>query len=191
MLTPDPRAQIAALDTCTGLATAAQQAALSGPDAKMVEYFDSATAATRTRVAKTFGRIATECGAASGNSSAKGSISTQFCTDVLANCNDQQGILAYTVPSRSIMVSCGIYFNQLPALETTRCHGQDQATTTLHEVTHLRAIEGTNDFAYGYRLATKLDTKTAVENADTYALFANGASDPTPHPPVPKPWWQL
>lgn len=57
-----------------------------------------------------------------------------------------------------------------------QCHAQDQATTTLHEVTHLSEIKGTDDNGYGYAAATALSASRALNNADTYALFANGRS---------------
>lgn len=159
------RAQLAALSSCARLATAAEQAARNGSGDKLVEYFSSQSSSVRRNVAGVFNKIATECGRDTSG------VAEQYCTDVLQYC--EQGVLAYTVPSMNVMVSCDIYFNQLPALET-RCHRQDQATTTLHEVTHLNAIAGTNDFAYGYDLATQLSTNQALNNADTYTLFANG-----------------
>ncbi|KAJ4305018.1 hypothetical protein N0V90_000547 [Kalmusia sp. IMI 367209] len=71
------------------------------------------------------------------------------------------------------IVNCPLYFSALPAL-TKSCHAQDQATTTLHEVTHLSQIKGTDDLGYGYTAATRLSTASALNNADSYALFANG-----------------
>lgn len=132
-----------------------------------MEYFSSQSSSTREEVAGVFNKVAAEC------DSTTSGVAEQYCSDVLQYCSD--GVLAYAVPSMSVMVSCGIYFAQLPAL-ATRCHMQDQATTTLHEVTHLRQIAGTNDFAYGYALATQLSTRQALGNADSYTLFANGKS---------------
>jgi len=43
--------------------------------------------------------------------------------------------LAYTIPSTNEIVNCPLYYSALPALTST-CHAQDQATTTLHEMTH-------------------------------------------------------
>lgn len=165
------RAQTTALDNCARLAASAERAARNGSGDKLVEYFNSQSKSVRQTVADVFQAIAKECGSDTSG------IAEQYCTDVLQYCDEQlgAGVLAYTVPSMDVMVSCGIYFDELPALET-RCHGQDQATTTLHEITHLRAIAGTNDFAYGYDLATQLSTKQALNNADTYTLFANGTS---------------
>lgn len=132
-----------------------------------MEYFSSQSSSTRENVAGVFSKIAAEC------DSTTSGVAEQYCSDVLQYCSD--GVLAYAAPSMSVMVSCSIYFDQLPALETT-CHAQDQATTTLHEVTHLTQIAGTNDFAYGYELATQLSTRQALKNADSFTLFANGKS---------------
>jgi deuterolysin len=46
----------------------------------------------------------------------------------------------------------------------------------LHEETHAPDVyaPGTLDNAYGYDAAIDLSTDAAVNNADTYALYANG-----------------
>lgn len=157
--------QRAALTNCRTLAQDAARAASNGSAQKLTEYFKSSTSQTRSSVAAVFNAIATECGSTTGG------VSTQYCTDVLDSC--EQGVLAYTLPSQSLMVSCPLYFNQLSAL-TTRCHGQDQATTTLHETTHLRQIKGTQDYGYGYSSVQSLSSAQNLNNADTYTLFANG-----------------
>lgn len=149
------------------MATAAEQAARNGSGDKLVEYFGSQSTSVRQQVAQVFNKIAAEC------DSTTSGVAEQYCSDVLSYCED--GVLAYAVPSMDVMVSCDMYFGQLPALET-RCHRQDQATTTLHEVTHLRQVAGTNDYAYGYTLATQLSSQQALNNADSYTLFANGKS---------------
>lgn len=161
------QAQRTALTNCKSLATAAAAAASNGSAQKLTEYFKSSTSATRSTVAGVFNKVATECGSTTGGSS------TQYCTDVLDSC--ESGVLAYTLPSQSLMVSCPLYFNELSAL-TTRCHGQDQASTTLHEATHLRQIKGTQDYGYGYSSVQALSSAQNLNNADTYTLFANGTS---------------
>lgn len=147
------------------MATAAEEAARNGDGDKLVEYFGSQSTSVRQSVAQVFNKIAAEC------DSTTSGVAEQYCSDVLSYC--EYGVLAYAVPSMDVMVSCDMYFEQLPALET-RCHRQDQATTTLHEVTHLRQVAGTNDHAYGYTLATQLSSQEALDNADSYTLFANG-----------------
>lgn len=158
-------AQRTALSNCAALARKAATAATSGDAAKLTEYFKSSTSATRSTVAGVFNKAATECGSTTSG------VSTQYCTDTLGYC--ESNVLAYTVPSRSLMVSCPLYFSALTAL-STKCHAQDQATTTLHETTHLTQIKGTADNGYGYSAIQGLTSAQSLNNADSYALFANG-----------------
>ena len=158
-------AQRTALTNCAALASKAATAATSGAAAKLTEYFKSSTTATRNTVAGVFNKAAAECGSTTSGAS------TQYCTDVLSYCSSN--VLAYTVPSRSLMVSCPLYFSALTGL-STQCHAQDQATTTLHEVTHLTQIKGTADNGYGYSAVQGLTSAQSLNNADSYALFANG-----------------
>ncbi|KAM7202970.1 Deuterolysin metalloprotease (M35) family domain containing protein [Naviculisporaceae sp. PSN 640] len=155
-----------ALTNCRALAAAASSAAATGPSAKMVEYFKSSTTSTRATVANTFAKIATECGSYTSG------YAKYYCTDIYPACSS--GVLAYTLPSQSYMVNCPLYFSALPALTST-CHGQDQATTTLHEVTHLSQIKGATDQGgcYGYSCVQSLTAAQNLNHADTYALFAN------------------
>ncbi|ETS73211.1 Neutral protease 2 [Pestalotiopsis fici W106-1] len=154
-------AQTTALSNCASLAKLSASAAQSD-SAKVVEYFKTASAAST--LVTVFNRVASECGSTTSG------VSKQYCTDVYSSCSS--GVLAYTLPSGSFMVSCPLYFNYLPAL-TKSCHAQDQATTTLHEVTHLSQIKGTQDLGYGYSAAIRLSATQALNNADSYALFAN------------------
>ena len=128
------------------------------------EYFKTTSSSTRSAVASVYQRIAGEC-----DSSTSG-VSREYCTDVYGACSSN--VLAYTLPSQSYMVNCPIYFSALPGLTRT-CHAQDQATTTLHETTHLTQIQGTQDLGYGYAAVTRLSAAQATQNADTFALYAN------------------
>jgi deuterolysin len=160
-----------ALSACASLAAQASTAAASGPAAKMTEYFKSSSSSTRSTVAGIFGKIAAECGA-----SPSGGVSKLYCSDVYDSCGS--GVLAYTLPSRSYMVNCPLYFSALTPLSRT-CHDQDQATTTVHETTHLTQIAGTTDQSgcYGYNCVKSLTGAQNLRHADTYALFANGELD--------------
>jgi deuterolysin len=158
-------AQRTALTNCASLAQKAAAAATNGSASKLTEYFKSSTSATRSTVANVFNKVADECGSTTSG------VSTQYCTDTLGYCSSN--VLAYTIPSRSLMVSCDLYFSDLTGL-STRCHAQDQATTTLHETTHLSQIKGTQDNGYGYSAIQGLSTSQSLNNADSYALFANG-----------------
>jgi deuterolysin len=158
----------AAIANCAMMAGKAQTAAATGPAAKLEEYFRSSTNATRTTVETVFRKIVAECGAPSAG------VSRYYCTDVYQSCLN--GVLAYTMPSRSFMVNCPLYFRALPAL-SPQCHAQDQSGTTLHETTHLTQIKGTEDYGvYGYRGIRQLSSRQALNHADSYALFANGES---------------
>lgn len=158
-------AQRTALTNCASLAQKAAAAATNGSAAKLTEYFKSSTTATRSAVADVFNKVADECGSTTSG------VSTQYCTDSLGYC--ESNVLAYTIPTRSLMVSCPLYFNELTGL-STQCHDQDQATTTLHETTHLSQIKGTQDNGYGYSAIQGLSSAQSLNNADSYALFANG-----------------
>ncbi|KAK7705482.1 hypothetical protein SLS57_010016 [Botryosphaeria dothidea] len=154
-----------ALSNCRTLALAAQSAAASGSASKFQEYYKSTASSTRSTVAAVFGRVATECGSTSSG------VARYYCSDVYGACDP--GVLAYTLPSQSYMVNCPLYFSDLSALSRT-CHDQDQATTTLHEMTHLSQIKGTTDQngAYGYAAVRALTAAQNLNHADTYTLYA-------------------
>ncbi|KAI0200948.1 neutral protease 2-like protein [Astrocystis sublimbata] len=150
-----------AVSACRSFAAAASSAALSNT-AKVQEYFKSTSVGSR--VASVFSKVISECGSTSGG------VSRTYCSDVYGACSSN--VLAYTLPSASYIVNCPLYFSALPGT-SNQCHAQDQATTTLHEVTHLSQIAGTDDLGYGYAAATRLSSSQALNNADSYALFAN------------------
>lgn len=156
---------VTALANCKTLAQAAYNAASSNT-AKVNEYFKSTSSSTISTLQSVFTKVISECGSSTSG------VSKTYCTDVYGN-GCSSNVLAYTLPSGSYIVNCPLYFSALPALTKT-CHAQDQATTTLHETTHLSQIKGTSDLGYGYTAATKLSTSSALNNADSYALFANG-----------------
>lgn len=120
-----------ALSNCRASAAAAATAASSGPAARLTEFFKSSTSATRSTVAGVFNRIASECGTSTGG------ISRLHCTDVYGACSP--GVVAYAVPSLSIMANCPPWFNNY-AGTSTACRGTSQAGITVHEVSHVRAI---------------------------------------------------
>ena len=158
-------ASVNALSNCATLSNAARTAALSGSATPLNSYFKSSSTSTRNAVAAVYQAVSGEC-----DSSTSG-VSREYCTDVYGACSSN--VLAYTLPSQSYIVNCPLYFSALPALTRT-CHAQDQATTTLHETTHLSQIKGTQDLAYGDAAAKRLSASQALNNADTFALYANG-----------------
>ncbi|UNI19359.1 Deuterolysin [Purpureocillium takamizusanense] len=155
-----------ALENCVQLAEAAAEVARSGDAGKVEEYFKSSDDEVRDIVADVFTKVADECG------STDSGVSQYYCTDVDDGCSE--GILAYTVTSgdRSYQAYCDLYFDTLVDLSST-CHDQDKATTTLHETTHVSRVKGTDDLGYGYDTIMQLSTEDALNNADTYTLFAN------------------
>jgi deuterolysin len=156
----------AALTNCADMAGRAAVAARTGPAAKMTEFFKRSDNATRQRVAAAFDRAQKECATQDAG------VSDLYCTDVLKGCDP--GVLAYTLPSQSLMVNCNSYFSDLPGKET-KCHEDDQQLTTLHEVTHLTQVQDTEDFGtYGYNGVRSLSAGQNLVHADTYALYAAG-----------------
>lgn len=158
----------AALGDCNRLASAAAGAAASGT--KLDTYFKSTSSATKNKIASRLRSVASDC--------AGGSATKTSCTDLYNGCSGN--VLAYTVPSTNEIIYCSIFFEKLPAVANT-CHGQDRATTVIHETTHAPGVvdPGTDDLGYGFDAATKLSQSQAIQNADSYALYANGKSNPT------------
>ncbi|WPA99715.1 uncharacterized protein RHO25_004334 [Cercospora beticola] len=155
-----------ALSSCQSLANAAATAATSGSASKFQEYFKTTSTSVRSTVAARLRAVASDCGSTiSGRT-------TSYCTDVYGYCSSN--VLAYTLPAYNYIAYCGIFYSGLPALSGT-CHGQDRATTVLHEETHAPGVysPGTDDLGYGYANAQRLTSAQAVLNADTYALYAN------------------
>ena len=61
-----------------------------------------------------------------------------------------------------------------------QCHGISQATTTIHEMTHIDGLmdPSTDDFPghYGWPALTSLPPEQAIMNGDNYGFYANGKS---------------
>lgn len=156
-------ATLNALSNCASLARTAASAAVSNAN-KLNEYFKSTSSSTASSVQTVFNRVATQCGSSTSGDS------RYYCSDILGACSG--GVLAYTQPATSQMVNCPLFFTGLPALSRT-CHAQDQATTILHEMTHLRQVKGTSDYGgYGYNFVRSLSAAQNLNHADTYTLFA-------------------
>lgn len=160
-------ATLTALQNCASLARTAASAAVSN-SAKLNEYFKSTSSSTASTVQTVFNRVASQCGSSTAGDS------RYYCTDILGACSS--GVLAYTQPATSQMVNCPLFFSALSPLSST-CHAQDQATTILHEMTHLRQVKGTSDYGgYGYNFVRSLSAAQNLNHADTYTLFAQGKS---------------
>lgn len=156
-----------ALKNVASLANKAAQEATSGSASKFQEYFKTTSSSSRQTVAARLQAVAREA------SSTSSGATTYYCDDPYGYCDPN--VLAYTLPAYNIVANCPIYYSALPALASS-CHAQDQATTSLHEFTHAPGVysPGTEDYGYGYSAATSLSANQALNNADTYALYANG-----------------
>ncbi|KAL4926144.1 putative penicillolysin/deuterolysin metalloprotease [Aspergillus undulatus] len=154
-----------ALRNTVSLSNAAASAAASG-SGRFSTFFKSTSASTRNAVAARFRAIASEA------SSTSSGATTYYCTDTFGYCSSN--VLAWTLPAYDIIANCDLYYSYLPALSNT-CYAQDQATTTLHEFTHAPGVysPSTQDYAYGYSASVALSASQALNNADSYALFAN------------------
>lgn len=152
-----------ALSNCNKLATSAASAASAGT--KISTYFKSTTAATKNEVSARLTAVARDCASSTATT-------TTNCDDQYQGCSSN--VLAYTVPTTGYITYCPIFFSDLPGI-TKSCHAQDQATTVLHEETHANSVysPGTDDLGYGFSAASRLTTAQALNNADSYALFAN------------------
>lgn len=161
-------ATLTALSNCASLARTAASAATSPSNAaKLAEYFKSSSASVRATVARVFTNVAMQCG-----SSTTIAGSRYYCTDVYGACSS--GVLAYTIPATSQTVNCPLFFTDLTSLSRA-CHAQDQATTVVHEMTHLLQVKGTSEYGgFGYDSVMKLSAAQNLNHADTYALFAQG-----------------
>jgi len=131
------------------------------------EFFKTKDEVTVRNITMRFQAIAKECATQStGNAS-------YSCTDTFKKCGTPaDGIIAYTHVATNAMIMCPMYF-QLELL-TKKCHGYDQSTTVVHELTHAEAVfyPKTDDYAYGYPQSFKLSKDKAFKNAETYELFA-------------------
>ncbi|KAJ4305840.1 hypothetical protein N0V90_001372 [Kalmusia sp. IMI 367209] len=152
-----------ALSNCQKQASAAASAASAGT--KLDTYFKSTSSSTKNSVSARLTAVASDCGGS-------GTATTTNCNDPYSGCSSN--VLAYTVPTQNFITYCDIFFSALPAVAST-CHGQDQATTVLHEETHAPGVysPGTDDLGYGFAAASQLSSSQALNNADTYALYAN------------------
>ncbi|KAF7197411.1 Neutral protease 2-like [Pseudocercospora fuligena] len=152
------------LENCSKLASNAASAAESGY--ALQEYFKTTSSSAANTIAERFRAVAQDCG-----SQTDGATETS-CGDSYGYC--QQGVLAYTLPRYNYVAYCDLFYQVLDPV-SQQCHDQDQATTVLHEETHAPAVysPGTEDYAYGYEAAQDLTSQQAINNADSYALYAN------------------
>ncbi|EMT67807.1 hypothetical protein FOC4_g10005920 [Fusarium odoratissimum] len=156
---------------CETLARAAAKDASDVHSARFVEYFKSNETKAREHVTGRLLAVAEECSTSdSGNTRV-------FCRDEIGYCESDGPLIAYTTWVNGYVTMCPLFYDTLPPLPQ-KCHKQDHATTTIHEMTHARAVYeqevSTQDYAYGYENSTALDPLSCLYNADSYSLYANG-----------------
>ncbi|KAH7258839.1 Deuterolysin metalloprotease family-domain-containing protein [Fusarium redolens] len=155
---------------CETLARAAAKDASDVHSARFVEYFKSNETKAREHVTGRLLAVAEECSTSdSGNTRV-------FCRDEIGYCETDGPLIAYTTWVNGYVTMCPLFYDTLPPLPQ-KCHKQDHATTTIHEMTHARAVYeqevSTQDYAYGYENSTALDPLSCLYNADSYSLYAN------------------
>ncbi|PNP76726.1 hypothetical protein FNYG_10145 [Fusarium nygamai] len=158
------------IKNCETLARAAATDASDVHSARFVEYFKSNETKTREHVTGRLLAVAEECSTSdSGNTRVS-------CSDEIGYCESDGPLIAYTTWVNGYVTMCPLFYDTLPPLPQ-KCHKQDHATTTIHEMTHARAVYeqevSTQDYAYGYENSTALDPLSCLYNADSYSLYAN------------------
>ncbi|KAI1075575.1 Deuterolysin metalloprotease family-domain-containing protein [Whalleya microplaca] len=164
-------ASTAALANCEKLATAAAADAADLSSARFVEYFKTNATATRDTVVARLRAVAKEC------STTDGGVSNYWCNDRSSICESEGPLNAYTIWDQAQTIMCPLFYDTLVPLPKV-CHKQDQATTTIHEMTHIEDVYSphTNDWAYSYNESVALTPERALANADNYSLFANAVN---------------
>lgn len=152
-----------ALRNCATLAGNAAKSARAG--LKMDEHFGNSRGCTKDAVAKRFEAVASECATAPGKTKTK-------CLDSTGLCAKSPYTVAFAVPATKVITLCPRFFRTAP--RTSQCHELDQATTLLHEMTHVPAVRSPYTGDYGYQSdAYMLPWYKALFNADSYAMYAN------------------
>lgn len=138
-------------------------------ETRFERYFRTTNPDVRQNVAKRFYAVADECAARSNKAKT-------FCTDPRQFCRTDY--IAYTLGSE--ITNCDLYWS-FPLINT-QCHGIGQATTTIHEMTHVDGLfdPSTDDVPghYGWPALTQLPPEQAVLNGDNYGFYANGKRYP-------------
>jgi deuterolysin len=166
------KANLDGVRNCETLARAAAADAADVHSARFVEYFKSNETEAREHVSGRLLAVAKEC------STTDSGDTRLLCRDDLNVCETDGPLIAYTTWVNGYIVMCPLFYDTLPPLPR-KCHKQDHATTTIHEMTHARAVyedkaPATADRAYGYENSTALTSEEAMYNADSYSLYANG-----------------
>lgn len=130
----------------------------------MNEYFKASDGNTRNIVAGVFDRAAGQL------QTLRGGEVRAYCTDPRGGCAG--GAAAVTYPYQNQVAYCDYFFNGSTDLNQN-CHSQDRAEIVMHETTHTTQVAGTDDHAYFYDGIRGLNRQDALDNADTYGLYAS------------------
>ncbi|TLD34786.1 neutral protease 2 [Venturia nashicola] len=153
-----------ALAVCSNIAFVAGEKALKGSVDQFARYFRTGDPNIRRIVSERFHAVADECAARSNKAST-------FCTDQRKLCRSDY--ISYTLGVD--ITNCDLYWT-FP-LVNNKCHGVGQATTTIHEMTHVDGLYGqaTDDFPghYGWPALMDLAPQQAIMNGDNYGYYAN------------------
>ena len=91
--------------------------------------------------------------------------------------------MSFARSSSSQIFHCDLFFEK-PA-QAHKCYSTSQASTTLHEMTHLSQIGDTDDFdSYGYDAVQVLNANDNLKHADTYEMFAQAVRLDCPVQPL-------
>ncbi|KMU76812.1 neutral protease 2 [Coccidioides immitis RMSCC 3703] len=159
----------ALLRSTTDYADAGARAATNGSLATFETFFKKTDLRTRRPVASRFRAISNETSIIDGGI-VRLTCSDDFCKGTINAIADSW---------ISFITICPRFFWAYPPT-SPECHATDQTSILLHEMTHMRHVysPGTNDFAYGYDNVTKLPADQAINNADTFAIYAAASSIP-------------
>lgn len=164
-----------ALGWCRKMALHAEKVSRSGPADRMNFFFKSSDTATRKRVGDNFHKIAVECG------SPVTGVSKVFCSDRHSFCRPEYIAYAYGTD----IVNCPLFF-RLPT-NNKECRANTQATTMIHEASHLSQVMSASDYdgCYGITCIRGLSREQNLKHADTYSFFAQGMYQAIAQPTMP------
>ncbi|RPA78482.1 hypothetical protein BJ508DRAFT_378330 [Ascobolus immersus RN42] len=150
-----------AFRTAGSLCNRAASFALAAPENVMNKYFGSGSNSIRQIVSDRFAAIAA--------AALDPDVVIYNCGDTLGYCGS--GDTSYSINAQDELYFCPLFFNLPPS--GGGCDDSTQAGVALHELSHFESVyaPATGDSAYG-PACFSLDANTAVNNADTYELFA-------------------
>ncbi|PSN60468.1 hypothetical protein BS50DRAFT_655616 [Corynespora cassiicola Philippines] len=155
-----------AFENCAYYSYHAAVAAQSGK--KLKKYFNDDSKSVKQAVSSRLFAISAEC----NKKEKKNSLHT--CLDETNFCDKKT--TAYAESDRNRITYCKLYFSGKFPILAQECNQYDSVQTVVHELTHLEKVysPATTDFAYGWNDLSKLSTKKALKNADSFAFYMSG-----------------